>query len=209
MLMRFACFLFCLLLAVTPLKGQPDDVDQKDPYEWSARVDQAAGIGWYVMAEPLREYKVLKVVPLDVTNDYIETVHLKQLYNVLKYRGIKLKRKYPKADALVTTNGQRLQLIRYTDDTKRHSRIGNVQTINDTEVYLWSEPLKVHEPAFQMSFSEPFEARRKYLQKGLASIVEKARNLANEKGQPFDALVFGKDRIQAIEYYEPSESSGK
>jgi hypothetical protein len=155
------------------------------------------------MAEPLRDYRVLKTEELDVTNGYIEQVHLKQLYNILKYRGIQLGKQYPQADALLTEAGGTLQLIQYTDDTERHRRIANVQTVAGKQVYLWSEPLKVNNPAFRVPYDGQLEAQRHYLAKGMAQVVEKAKTLSQEKDKPFDALVIKKDHIQAIKYFTP------
>ncbi len=179
------------------------NLDEKDPYDWSAKVGAYKGMGWYVMAEPLRAYKVLDRSDIDVTNGQVDEVHLKQLYNIFKYRGLKLKKAYPEADALLSPDGSTVKVIRYTDDVERHRRIGNVQTVAGKEVYLWSEPLKVNDDAFRIYGEGQLEAQRNYLEKGMENLVKKANKVSQEKDQPYDALVIKKDYIQAIKYYTP------
>jgi hypothetical protein len=183
-----------------------DNVDEKDPYEWSAKVGSHAGIGWYVMAEPLRDYEVLDRLEIDVTNGQIDKVHLKQLYNVFKYRGVLVKSNYPDADGLLTMDGETVKVISYTDQTERHTRIGNVQTVAGKQVYLWSEALKVNNDAFRVPYQGQLKAQRNYLEKGMEGLVEKAKRLSQEKDQPFDALVIHKEQIKAIQYYTPGSS---
>lgn len=198
---------FLLILTIGYSSAQEKaDIDEKDPYEWSAKMGAADSMGWYVLAEPLRDYTVLKTDELDVTNTYIEQLHLKQLYNIVKYRGIQLKKQYPTADGLLMPDGRTLKLIRYTDDTERHRRIGNVQTVAGKQVYLWNEPLKVNNNAFRLPAQGPLEAQRHYLKQGLEVLVKKAKRISQEQDKPFDALVIHKDHVQAIQYYTSGSS---
>ncbi len=203
--MRIVMLLLLFFLWLSPLMNQAqenNDQQENEPYEWSAKVKASEGVGWFILAEPIRDYEVLQTFELDFSERHIQTLHFKQVKNVFKYKGILLGRENSEIDGFVTEDGVQFKVISYTDQDERHTRIANVQTVNGKEVYLFSDPLKVNKKAFEVPFDGYLPKEKDFLMETVENLVKKAKKRANQKGE-FDALVINQNGVTAVRYFNP------
>lgn len=198
---------FLMALGTLTANAQSNEQSQADdPYEWSSKVRATHGLGWFVLAKPLRNYEVLTAFEVSFPEQYTPSLNMKQFQYILKHRSRDISAEYPEADGLLWQGGTEVKVIRYTDDQERHARIANVQTIKGKEVYLWSEALKIHEEAFEVPYDGSLPLTDNFLKEGLTQVVKNAKQMGGD-GQDFDALLIKGASVQAIRYLNPGEQN--
>ncbi len=182
---------------------QTNEKEVKDKYRYGANVRATDGVSWYVFANPLRDYEVLETFELSFRKDYIQSFHLKQVRSVMANKSIRLKKRLGKVDGILTNDGYTMKVIRYKAGKKGHEGIANVQTINGKQIYCWVKPLKLNEKVFELPYNGDLKLDEDFFQMKLENLVSKAKNMAEEKGEEFDALVIRKGQMRAITYNDP------
>lgn len=139
--MRKLLFLLVLLTAVT-IKAQ----------QLKSKVHKVNGTEVYLLAEPVREYEVLKgagkgiqwgsYVTGGLINESIATRVSKYIKN--------LRKKYTdeniKFDAVIYSNGKQMSAIKFTDKkTPENDGVAIVQKIEGVPFFVMSEPLKAYD----------------------------------------------------------------
>ncbi|MDT7832440.1 hypothetical protein RQM59_08615 [Flavobacteriaceae bacterium S356] len=114
-----------------------------------SKVYKVNGIEVYLLAEPVREYEVIKskgkgiqwgsFITGGLINESISTKITKYIKRLNKaYKEAKIQ-----YDAVIYTNGKQMNAIRFTDErTDENDRIATVQRINNIPFFVLSEPIK-------------------------------------------------------------------
>lgn len=113
-----------------------------------AKVQKVNGTEVYLLAEPVREYKVLKdggkgiqwgsYVTGGLINESIATRVSKYIKN--------LRKKHSDFDAIIYSNGKRMSAIKFTDQkTPENDGIATIQKIEGIPFFVMSEPLKEYD----------------------------------------------------------------
>lgn len=117
-----------------------------------SKVQKVNGIEVYILAEPVREYEVVKgsgkgiqwgsFVTGGLINESISTKiskYIKRLTKDFKEKGIAF-------DGVIYSNGKQMNAIKFTDKkTEDNDRVATVHKISGIPFYVLSEPLKEYE----------------------------------------------------------------
>ena len=113
----------------------------------TSKVYKVNGIEAYLLAEPIREYEVIKgggkgiqwgsFITGGIINESISTKVTKYIKKLTKY----YKDQNIKFDAIIYTNGKQMSAIKFTDEkTEENDRIATVQRIEGIPFFVMSEP---------------------------------------------------------------------
>ncbi len=134
--MKKSIFILALLLSISVF-GQI-----------KSKVQKVNGIEVYLLAEPVREYEVVKskgkgiqwgsAVTGGLINESISTKVTKYIKRLIK----EYKKEDISFDAVIYTNGKQMTAIRFTEEkTEENDRIATVQKINGIPFFVMSEPV--------------------------------------------------------------------
>ncbi len=117
-----------------------------------AKVQKVNGIEVYLLAEPVREYELVKssgkgiqwgsAITGGLINESIST----KVAKYIKKLGRKYKEENLDFDAIIYSNGKQMTAIKFTDKkTEENDRIATVQEIEGIPFFVMSKPIKQNE----------------------------------------------------------------